>query len=136
MADKNLILRNAYKKLDQLPLGFGLPRYSDDITDEMIDKYFGIDYSDTVREMKIQSIELVEPDSFDEMMIENRVVYHALRRFRHSSAIFFKFSTAVDGKTVDKTKIPSTIASIIKEYDDEHKKWKGSSIASLWQRGE
>lgn len=134
MATTSNIMRNAYRKLDQLPLGFGLPKYSDDITDDEMDRYLGIDLLDAQRTMGIRDVSYIDETTIECMMLENRVAYHAIRRFRNSSAIFFKFSTAVDGKTVDKTKIPSTITDILKEYDDEFKSWKGSGISSTWNR--
>ena len=101
---KYKILRNAYMKLDNLPLSFGMPAYDDDLPDNVIEKYFRTDLADTLRETRI-AIEDIEENSVDEMQFENRIVYHALRRFRLSATAFFKFSTAVAGKTVDKTTI-------------------------------
>lgn len=130
---KYKILRNAYMKLDNLPLSFGMPAYDDDLPDELVEKYFRTDLADTLRETRI-AIEDIEEDSVDEMQFENRIVYHALRRFRLSAAVFFKFSTAVDGKTVDKTNIPKFLSSLIAEYDAEYKKWRLGNIGSLWNR--
>lgn len=127
------IMRHAYQKLDGLPLGFGLPEYSEDISDDVVSKYFSLDLSDTFRETGI-SIDMIDDDSYDEMMIENRVVYHALKRFRLTSATFFKFSTATDGKTVDKTNVPKMLQQIISEYDSEYKTWKGKNAGKLWSR--
>lgn len=132
-AKKYKILRNAYMKLDGLPLSFGLPAYDDDIPDDTIEKYFKVDLADTIRETRM-SIDEIEEDSIDEMMFENRIVYHALKRFRLTASVFFKFSTAVDGKTVDKTQIPKMLATILKEYEDEYSKWRLGSIGSLWNR--
>ena len=130
---KITIMRHAYQKLDSLPLGFGLPAYDDSISDEMVSKYFSLDLSDALRESRI-TVDLLEENSYDEMMIENRVVYHALKRFRLTSATFFKFSTAVDGKTVDKTNIPKMLQQILSEYDNEYKSWKSRGTGSLWNR--
>lgn len=127
------IMRNAYRKLDGLPLSFGLPEYSDDIEDEDVQKYFSIDLLDTLRETGID-MEQLENDSKDELAIENRTVYYALKRFRLTAATFFKFSTAVDGKTVDKTQVPKMLQQIIDEYDKEYKEWKCTSTGSLWNR--
>ena len=127
------IMRHAYQKLDGLPLGFGLPEYSDDIDDDTVSKYFALDLSDTLRESNIQ-IEALEEDSYDEMVIENRVVYHALKRFRLTAATFFKFSTATDGKTVDKTNVPKMLKQIMDEYDKEYSTWKGKNAGKLWNR--
>ena len=134
MADKIKILKNVYRKLDNLPLGFGIPVYNDDVTEEVLDKYFGIDLQDTVREMRIDNLSSIMDDSIDEMMIENRTIYYALRRFRMSASIYFKFSTAVDGRTVDKTAIPKMLSSIISEYDIEFKRWRSGNLAKTWYR--
>lgn len=132
-AKKYKILRNAYMKLDSLPLSFGLPAYDDEIPDDVIEKYFRVDLADTIRETRL-SIEDIVEDSVDEMIFENRIVYHALRRFRLTASVFFKFSTAVDGKTIDKTQIPKMLSTILKEYEDEYSKWKLGSIGNLWNR--
>lgn len=130
---KYKILRNAYMKLDSLPLSFGLPAYDDDIANDVVEKYFKVDLADTIRETRI-SLDDIEEDSIDEMMFENRIVYHALKRFRLTASVFFKFSTAVDGKTIDKTQIPKMLSAILKEYEDEYSKWRLGSIGSLWNR--
>ena len=130
---KYKILRNAYMKLDNLPLSFGMPAYDDDLPDNVVEKYFRTDLADTLRETRI-AIEDIEENSVDEMQFENRIVYHALRRFRLSATAFFKFSTAVDGKTIDKTQIPKILSTLIAEYDAEYKSWRLGSIGSLWNR--
>lgn len=130
---KYRILRNAYIKLDSLPLIFGIPAYDDNMTDEDIAKRFNVDLADTVRETRI-NIADIEDNSVDEMQFENRIVYHALKRFRLTASAFFKFSTAVDGKTVDKTQVPKMLKAILDEYDNEYKKWMLSSTGSLWNR--
>ena len=130
---KYKILRNAYMKLDSLPLSFGIPLYNDEMLNETVEKYFKVDLADTLRETGL-NIEDIEENSKDEMYFENRIVYHALKRFRLTASVFFKFSTAVDGKTVDKTQVPKMLATIIKEYEDEYKQWRLGSIGSLWNR--
>lgn len=127
------IMRNAYMKLDGLPLGFGIPKYDPDIPDDVVSKYFGIDLLDTTRETRINVAD-IEDNSADEMQFENRVVYHALRRYRMTASIYFKFSTAVDGKTIDKSMIPKMMQQIISEYDAEFKKWKSGNCGKIWQR--
>ena len=62
---KYSMLRNAYQKLDNLPLSFGLPAYSDDIDDQTIEKYFRTDLADTLRETQI-TIEEIDDGSKDE----------------------------------------------------------------------
>lgn len=130
---KYSMLRNAYQKLDNLPLSFGLPAYSDDIDDQTIEKYFRTDLADTLRETQI-TIEEIDDGSKDEMYFENRIVYHALKRFRLSASVFFKFSTAVDGKTIDKTNIPKILASILQEYEAEYKQWRLGHVGKIWNR--
>lgn len=130
---KYKILRNAYMKLDNLPLSFGMPAYDDDLPNNVVEKYFRTDLADTLRETRI-AIEDIEENSVDEMQFENRIVYHALRRFRLSATAFFKFSTAVDGKTIDKTQIPKILSTLIAEYDAEYKSWRLGSVGSLWNR--
>ena len=130
---KYKILRNAYMKLDNLPLSFGMPAYDDDLPDNVVEKYFRTDLADTLRETRI-AIEDIEENSVDEMQFENRIVYHALRRFRLSATAFLKFSTGVDGKTVDKTQIPKILSTLIAEYDAEYKSWRLGSVGSLWNR--
>lgn len=127
------ILRNAYIKLDSLPLSFGIPSYDEEMSNDLVEKYFKVDLADTLRETGL-SIEDIEENSKDEMYFENRIVYHALKRFRLTASVFFKFSTAVDGKTVDKTQIPKMLSTILKEYETEYKQWQLGSIGSLWNR--
>ena len=130
---KYKILRNAYMKLDNLPLSFGMPAYDDDLPDDVVEKYFRTDLADTLRETRI-AIEDIEEDSVDEMQFENRIIYHALRRFRLSATAFFKFSTAVDGKTIDKAQVPKILSTLIAEYDAEYKSWRLGNVGSLWNR--
>ena len=127
------ILRNAYMKLDSLPLSFGMPAYDEEIPNEMIEKYFKVDLADTLRETRI-SLDDVESGSVDEMQLENRIVYHTIRRFRLSASVFFKFSTAIDGKTIDKTQIPKILATILSEYEAEYKSWRSGHCGSIWNR--
>ena len=63
---KYKILRNAYMKLDNLPLSFGMPAYDDDLPDNVVEKYFRTDLADTLRETRI-AIEDIEENSVDEM---------------------------------------------------------------------
>ena len=135
-----IILRNVYKKLDGMVLSFGIPIYSDDMSDDDIERYVGITLNDTMRELRINNLDNVGEMSIAEYHIENRCIYHKLRMLRNSASIFFKFSTAVDGKTVDKSMIPKMINEMIKEYDDEWKKWQndggltGTTASKIWRR--
>lgn len=127
------LMRNVYQKLDNLPLSFGLPAYSSNITDEMVENKFGIHLKDAMREMRISSInDTIEEGSYDEYMVENRILYYALRSFRFSASVFFKFSTAIDGKTVDKTKIPEFLKDLFDELQDEYNKYKGKNSGNMW----
>ena len=130
-AEKIKILRNVYIKLDGLPLSFGIPAYDDSIDSETIMKYFRTDLADTIRETGISIADIPE-DSKIEMYFENRIVYHALKRFRMSATAFFKFSTAVDGKSIDKTQVPKMLAQLIAEYEEEYKTWRLGNIGKLW----
>ena len=142
MADTHRIkiLKNVYRKLDGMMLSFGMPVYSDDIKDDDFERYIGISLDDTMRELRLQNLDGVGEMSIAEYHIENRCVYHKLRSLRNSASIFFKFSTAVDGKTVDKSMIPKMINEMIKEYDNEWKKWlynggiTGSTANTIWER--
>lgn len=142
MADTHRIqiLRNVYRKLDGMMLSFGMPVYSDDIPDDDIERYVGISLNDTMRELRLSDLNSVNEMSIAEYHIENRCVYHKLRSLRNSASIFFKFSTAVDGKTVDKSMIPKMINEMIKEYDNEWKQWlsdggiTGSTAGNIWSR--
>jgi hypothetical protein len=133
MADRDKILRNVYRKLDSLPLGFGIQAYNKDLTSTVIEDTFGADLDDALREIR-KKIGDIEADSYDELAIESRTIYYALCRFRLSASIFFKFSTAVDGKTVDKSMIPKMMSTIIAEYDANFKKWRSGSVANTWNR--
>ena len=128
------IMRGAYSKLDNMPLSFGIPRYSVEMTDADVEKYMYGDLKDTMRELKIKNCNGVEEMSQEELHIENRVVYYALRRFRNSASVFFKFSTAADGKTVDKQMIPKMLLEMINEYNAEFTAWRRTLAAgNIWQ---
>lgn len=123
MSNRITILRNVYKKLDSMTLSFGMPVYSDDIPDDDIERYLGITLDDTMRELRVSNLDGIQEMSSAEYHIENRCLYHKLRLLRNSASVFFKFSTSVDGKTVDKSMIPKMLNEMIKEYDTEWKDW-------------
>ena len=100
------ILRNIYRKLDGMSLSFGMPSYQNDLSADELERYVGISLDDTMRELRLSSLDDIGDASNAEYYIENRSVYHKLRLLRNSASIFFKFSTSVDGKTVDKSMIP------------------------------
>lgn len=142
MADTSRIriLKHVYQKLDGMAMSFGMPVYSDNITDEDFERYVGMSLDDTMRELRISNLEGISEMSIAEYHIENRCVYHKLRMLRNSASVFFKFSTAVDGKTVDKSMIPKMINEMLKEYDAEWRKWLstgglvGTTTGSVWER--
>ena len=107
------ILRNVYQKLDGMMLSFGMPMYNDNISDDDIERYVGMSLNDTMRELRLENLDTIKEMSIAEYHIENRCVYHKLRSLRNSASIFFKFSTSVDGKTVDKSMIPKMINEMI-----------------------
>lgn len=142
MADTHRIkiLKNVYRKLDGMMMSFGMPVYSENISESDFERYIGMSLDDTMRELRLASLDGIDDMSIAEYHIENRCVYHKLRSLRNSASIFFKFSTAVDGKTVDKSMIPKMINEMIKEYDNEWKKWlsdggmTGSTASTIWGR--
>ena len=142
MADTSRIkiLKNVYRKLDGMAMSFGMPTYSDDMADGDFERYVGMSLDDSMRELGISTLEGIGEMSIAEYHIENRSVYHKLRSLRNSASIFFKFSTAVDGKTIDKSMIPKMINEMIKEYDTEWKRWistgglSGATSGSIWER--
>lgn len=142
MADTSRIriLKRVYQKLDGMAMSFGMPMYSDNISDDDFERYVGMPLDDTMRELRISNLEGIGEMSIAEYHIENRCVYHKLRMLRNSASIFFKFSTAVDGKSIDKTMIPKMINEMLKEYDAEWKKWLstggliGTTTGSMWER--
>lgn len=128
-----ILMRYAWSKIDSMALAFGIPQYNDSITDDEVIKYFGVQYRDTIREMKITSLDSIPIGSYMEVIIENRIVYNKLKQFRNSASVYFKFTTAMDGKAVDKTMIPKMIGEILREYEDEFTSFMASNvIGSFW----
>ena len=132
MSNRITILRNVYKKLDNMTLSFGMPVYSNEIDDAEIERYLGITLDDTMRELRLSSIDDIMEMSSIEYHIENRCLYHKLRLLRNSASVFFKFSTSVDGKTVDKSMIPKMLNEMIKEYDNEWRDWLSNGADGLY----
>lgn len=125
MSNRATILRSIYKKLDQLPLTFGLTGLDANLENEI-----GGDLNDTLREVKLTTTDQISVMSETELRIENRSVYHILRRFRNSASVNFKYSTGADGKSVDKTQVPKILKETIDEYDGEFLKWKSKGGVS------
>ena len=70
MSNRITILRNVYKKLDNMTLSFGMPVYSNEIDDAEIERYLGITLDDTMRELRLSSI--------DDIMEMSSIEYHIL----------------------------------------------------------
>lgn len=135
MSTRQTILRNVYRKVDGMSVSFGMPPYTDELTDEIIEKHIGIDLNDTMRELRIQSVDSITDMSELEFHIENRTVYYIIRRLRNSASVYFKFSTATDGKSIDKSMIPKMLSNIMRDYDEEFRMWRRSTASgSLWNR--
>lgn len=130
MSDRLSLLRNAYGKLDSMPLSFGLTGEDDALENEI-----GQQLNDTLRELKISDASSIEPDSNFEYYFEVRMVYHILRRFRNSASVNFKYSTGNEGESVDKSMIPKMIKTMIDEYDDEFRSWRRNSYTGgIWHK--
>lgn len=132
---KEFLCRNAYRKLEGIGVSFGLPAYSDDIPTEKVENYFYNAWHDSLRDFKMteDSFDITEY-SEEELIFENRLVYHMIKKFRYSSATFFKFSSSMDGRSVDRTGIFKNITAILDELDKEFKDYRGGHIGSIWAR--
>ena len=136
-ASKLDIMKNVYRKLSGMMVAFDIPEYNPDMPPEMVEKYIGGDYNDAIRGMGV-NLDNVDKGSTMELAIETKTIIFALRRFKATTAVWFKFSTAVDGKTVDKTKVFEAIDATIKDYENEYKDYilaaTGKSLGSRWDR--
>ena len=136
-ASKLDIMKNVYRKLSGMMVAFDIPEYNPDMPSDMVEKYIGGDYNDAIRDMGV-NIDNVDKGSTMELAIETKTIIFALRRFKATTAVWFKFSTAVDGKTVDKTKVFEAIDATIKDYENEYKDYilaaTGKSLGSRWDR--
>lgn len=134
-ASKLDIMKNVYRKLSGMMVAFDIPEYNPDMPPEMVEKYIGGDYNDAIRDMGV-NLDNVDKGSTMELAIETKTIIFALRRFKATTAVWFKFSTAVDGKTVDKTKVFEAIDATIKDYENEYKDYilaaTGKSLGSRW----
>ena len=136
-ASKLDIMKNVYRKLSGMMVAFDIPEYNPDMPPEMVEKYIGGDYNDAIRDMGV-NLDNVDKGSTMELAIETKTIIFALRRFKATTAVWFKFSTAVDGKTVDKTKVFEAIDATIKDYENEYKDYilaaTGKLLGSRWYR--
>lgn len=115
-------------KLDSLPLAFDI----DDV------KVFSA-LKDTLREMRIFNAEHIYENTELEYYVEIRTEWHMLKRLRNSTSVYFRYSTGVDGKSIDKTRVPQMISEIMEELDAEYKKWYMTSrmnggVWNMYQR--
>jgi hypothetical protein len=129
------IMRNVYAKVDRLSFSFGIVRYSDELSDEEVEEQFITDIRDTLRELRIANADTIGRMSPLEYWVEQRTMYHALRRFQIAGAAFFKFSTATDGKSVDKSMIPKMLGNIIDSMNTEFLNWRSTAGTDLGNIG-
>lgn len=88
---------------------------------------------DARREMKIPSITQVDMDSEECLQLECRSAWRMLRKIRISTSKYFKYSTGVDGKSVDKTMVSRRIGEIMEEMEMEFKDYRQTrSTGSIW----
>ena len=130
-------MKNVYRKLSGMMVAFDIPEYDPDMSPEMVEKYIGGDYNDAIRDMGV-NLDNVDKGSTMELAIETKTIIFALRRFKATTAVWFKFSTAVDGKTIDKTKVFEAIDTTIKDYEKEYQDYimsaTGKSLGNRWDR--
>jgi vancomycin resistance protein YoaR len=76
---------------------------------------------DARREMKISDVESVAVDSSDELYLELRAEYWMLHRLKNGQALNFRYTTGVDGRSVDKSMIPKMLTTIMEDLDRQFK---------------
>ena len=137
-AKQTLVMREVYQQLDSLPMSFGLPAYSDDLTDAQIQNYIGINFKKAMREFGYTDDNFDDEYDDDSTMATyfvDRALYHLLRKFRFTSSVYFKFSSAQDGRQLDRTKVFDNLNKIIEELDEEYKSYvKGTYHHGIWTR--
>ena len=125
------IMIAVWQELDGMVLTFGIPQYVEGTTpDSDVEKYFGASFNNAMREMRIASIDAVPENSKLEYILQNRTLYHSLRKFRYSASVFFKFSTATDGKSVDKTMIPKMLKEMMDDLDKEYSDYQSTAAGA------
>lgn len=117
-------------------------RVSDKLGD--LDEY--LNYTDTDiqsciddarREMRISDITQIDMDSEECLQLECRSAWRMLRKIRISTSKYFKYSTGVDGKSVDKTMISKRIGEIMEEMEAEFRDYTQTrSTGSTWRMTE
>lgn len=124
MATQMEICDNVLDKLDSLPLDLNISDL--DIVPCLVDAQ---------REMGISDLSVIDITSANALYLEIRTQWYMLGRIRISKALDFKYSTGVDGKTIDKTNVPNMIGIIMDDLDDKFTKWftTASSVSSTGQ---
>lgn len=130
MSSQNTIITNVMDKLDQLPLQFNIS--DSDIVPCL---------NDALREMGIMSaLDGVVSGSTTELYIEIRTQWYMLSRLRNSASVNFKYSTGIDGKSVDKSMIPEMISKIMAELDQQFSRWFSTGYrrtsGSVWNKSQ
>lgn len=133
------ICRNVYQKLCGLEVSFGLPEYTDNMTDKKVMNYINTAWNDAQRffgftEETFDSV--IPPMSNLERIFEDRIVYFKIKQFRYKSAGFFKFSSSIDGRTIDKTKVHDYLKSVLNDLDADYKEYLRSNkyTGNVWHR--
>jgi len=119
VSSQNAILTNVLDKLDQLPIKFS-------ITDTDIVPAL----EDTIRELGISDVSLIT-DLKTELYVELRTEYWMLHRLKNSQSLNFKYSTSVDGRSIDKTEIPKMIQETMDDLEVKFNTWRAESYNRL-----
>lgn len=133
------ICRNVYQKLSGLEVSFGIPEYNDNIRDDKVINAIGTAWTDAQRMFGFTEEtfdEIVPPMSNAERIFEDRIVYFKIKQFRYRSAGFFKFSSSIDGRTVDKTKVHEYLKSILEDLEKEYLEYLTTEryTGNVWHR--
>jgi hypothetical protein len=124
MATQMEICDNVLDKLDNLPLDLSITDL--DIVPCLIDAQ---------REMGISDLSVIDITSANALYLEIRTQWYMLGRIRISKALDFKYSTGVDGKTIDKTSVSKAIGMVMDDLDVKFNQWftTASSVSSTGQ---
>lgn len=136
MADSTYMSKESIETAVQDKLGEIFDSF--DITTAVIDAAI----KDMQREMKISDVTTIDDMSERAMYVELRALYWVLFRTRNSASTFFKYTTSIDGRAVDKTNIPKTIETIMLDIDTRYKNFMisynsnsvGGGVLNTWHR--
>ena len=112
------LIENIMDKLDKLPVEFNI-----------LDTDVAPCLDDAMREMNV-SLENIAEGSSTELYVEIRAQWYMLGRLQNSSSVNFRYSTGIDGKSVDKTSIPKTIGEIMDRLNSQFMQWYSTSFKS------